>query len=252
MPKQNKGEIGETQCIKHCFKNRNNSQWCMDNFDEPERIEIINPKTRQVITSEDEIQKASASYKADCMIRKCTSGKIKSPSIKSSNCAPPAILNHTPRTANAFQNELVEYLPAIDKTLEFYLEKRRRHECGEDVFLRELLNEANAQDEEKRAWLRVISYFAFNGTGGSRSRCPADSILIWDGETITFHDCETDTEKDNYIHNLMSKGLLKISLRGKGMPPIPTNENLPWLFEDYKDDGTVKLKGSLHIRQVKQ
>ena len=247
--RQNKGEKGEKECIAYCFRNKNNSVWCMKHFNEPVGIELLDPKTQQVITSEGEIQKAGGMYKADCQIRLLSTNKIWSPSIKSSNCAPPAILNHTPRTAKAFQNQLHEYLPAIDRTLGFYLEKRRNQECREDVLLNDILSDDD--DEEKMAWLHVISYFAFSGTGSKPAKCPADSVLIWNGENVTFYPCETDIQKKKYIESLILKRLLKISIRDKGMPTTLTTENRQWLFEDYRYDGTVKIKGSLHIRQMK-
>ena len=39
-----------------------------------------------------------------------------------------------------------------------------------------------------------------------------------------------------------------VSLRDKGMPKKIKEEGKPWIFEDCKPDGTIKYKGSLHIR----
>ena len=39
-----------------------------------------------------------------------------------------------------------------------------------------------------------------------------------------------------------------ISLRDKGMPKNIDDTVKPWIYKDIKENGDIKLKGSLHIR----
>lgn len=244
----NKGEKGEIQCVKHMFQHRNDSPWCKKHFDCP-NIELLDPKTKKVIDSKLKIQKAGSKYKADILIRKST-GELISPSIKTTNCAPPAILNHTHRNANAFQEKLVECLPVIDAQLKFYIDKRK-HGGTEDINLLKLLNDSNGGYKERKAWNKVICYGAFEGTGKADAICPADSILEWDGNDIKLIICKTQEQKEHYIESVLSQDRFKISIRDKAMPKNICSEHLPWIFEHHKD-GKVTIKGSLHIRQLRK
>jgi hypothetical protein len=249
MTSNNGGTKGEIQCVDHCVENRNNSTWCKKNFDCP-NIELLDPKTKKVIEPGQKIQKTGSQYKADIVVRKST-GELIFPSIKTTNCAPPAILNHTHRNANLFQKKLVEYLPIIDDQLKFYIEKRKHGGGKEDINLLKLLNDSNGGDKERKAWIKVICYGAFEGTGKKDAICPADSIMEWDGNDIKLIICKTKEQKENYIESVLLQDRFTISIRDKAMPKNICPEHLPWIFEHHKD-GEVKIKGSLHVRQSKK
>jgi len=259
MPRtrNNGGTKGEIQCIKHCFENRNNSEWCKKHFNEPNRIQVIDLVTKKVIQNIEDIKENQApnKYKADVLIRLETSGEILSLSIKTTNCAAYAVMNHTHRNANAFQKKFVEDLPTLDKIIKFYLEKRIAGEYGEDVHLHKLFKDLNCGDKYKDLWMKLITYFTFSGTGKGPSEAPADSILLWNGNNIKFISCKTQQQKEDYIESLLSQDLylITMSIRAppKGMPRHNDN-HVPWIFKHHKKDGTVKIKGALHIRIEKK
>ena len=93
----------------------------------------------------------------------------------------------------------------------------------------------------------LLSYFVFDGTGSGDSRCKANSVLYYEKDhTISFIKCCELEEKKTYIESRINSCI--ISLRDKGMPKsIPDTCN-PWVFNDCKDNGSTKYKGSLHIR----
>ena len=244
----NKGEKGEKICVKYMLQHRNDSPWCIKHFDCP-NIELLNPKTKEVIQKPEDIEKTGSDYKADVLIRKST-GELISPSIKTTNCSPPAILNHTHRNAKAFQKKFVEDLPIMDKIIKFYLERRKAGEYKEDVYLHDLFKDFNCGDEELRVWTEWITYFVFSGTGKADAICPADSILEWDGNEIKLIICKTNEQKKHYIESLLSQDLYRLimSIRGpKGMPKHH-EQHVPWIFKHHTDDGKVIIKGALHIR----
>jgi len=245
----NKGTKGEIQCVNHLFQHRNDSPWCEKRFDCP-YIELLDPKTKEEIQSPEDIKKTGPDYKADIVVRKST-GELIFPSIKTTNCAPPAILNHTHRNAKVFQKKYVEDLPTMDKIIKFYLEKRKAGEYGEDVYLHDLFKDFNCGDKEQRVWAKLFIYFIFSGTGKGDAICPADSILEWDGNDIKLIICKTQEQKEHYLESLLSQDLyrIKMCIRAppKGMPKH-NEQHVPWIFKDHKDDGKVKIKGALHIR----
>ena len=249
MSNKNKGDKGEKQCIQHCFDNQNNSIWCMKHFKESKSIKLIDPVTKKIIQSVEDIKKAPSGCKADILILLETSGEILYPSIKTTNCSPPSILNHTHRNARAFQSKLIKYLPYIDNTIKYYIEKRKAGTIAEDVKLLKLINYCNNKNEVKYAWKKIISYFAFSGTGSKDSICPANSVLLWDGNKIKFYDCKTEEQKESYIESILSKDLFVISIRKKAMPKHICDEHMPWIFEHIVGD-EIKIKGCLSIRQL--
>jgi len=251
----NKGEKGEDLAIGECFMNKNNIDWCVATFGEAgeEGIEVIDPKTNKPIATKEDIQKASSLYKADIKLQLLKTGEYLAPSIKAINCAPPAVLNHTHRAAKAFQNELQVILPYLDEVLSYYKERRMIGACNEDVKLLDLLKNFHGQhgQEVRDAWVKTLVYFSFEGTGSKCSRCPANSMMMWDGSDVSFIDCRTQEQKENYIKDLLDQDLYKISLRNKAMPQTITETMLPWVYEDASED-VIKYKGALHIRLLKK
>ncbi|RZD39356.1 MAG: hypothetical protein CXT73_07705 [Methanobacteriota archaeon] len=243
----NRGERGEIEAISFCFENRENTNWCTNHWGESgaDGIEVIDPVTNNPIERIEEIRIAQAAYKADVKILLRRTGEMLALSIKTTNAAPPTVLNHTHRAANAFQQILQEILPHLDTSLDYYREERRNGRYGEDVYLNDLLN--NFPEEVRNAWIRTIVYFTFEGTGRGRSICPANSMLLWDGEDIHFSDCRTQEQKERYVNDLLNQNLYRISLRRKAMPKRITARHLPWVYEDRTGD-EIRYKGSLHIR----
>jgi len=167
-------------------------------------------------------------------------------SIKSKNGAYPTILNHTPRTANVFINGyLSKNVPSLDTLLNEYIDKRKTKYIGEDISLCKLeCVKDNLQIKE--CLKEVISYFIFDGSGKGDSKCKSNSLLFYKNNTIKFIKCCNLEEKKKYVETILNNCI--ISLRDKGMPKKIKAENKPWIFNDYKTDGSIKYKGSLHIR----
>ena len=203
-------------------------------------------ETKLPITEKNEINKAKGAFKADCMIKMNNSNAIYSISIKSKNGANPAILNHPPRTAKVFQEGGILYdcMSSLDKIIKEYISKRSRKIIRQDVQISKL---ESAKDLViKNNFMKVLSYFAFDGSGKGDSVCKSNAIIHYEGENITFIKCISIEEKREYIKTIYDSMI--ISLRNKGMPKEVSYYCKPWVFEDIKKDGLIKSKGSLHIR----
>ena len=246
----NKGEKDEALIIMKLFRMNQENQYdkLIEIFGDEasDGIHMICMNSKTIINDIFDIGKAKGAFKADCTIEMVKSKMRYTTSIKSKNGANPAILNHTPRTAKVFQPDGVLYssLDAMDKMIKEYIEKRSSTKFGEDVSINEFecLNESYMLEEFKK----VVSYFVFDGTGKGNSICRANSIIYYEGNTIEFIKCTEPEEKRKYIDSIFHD--LVISLRDKGMPSKLSETCHPWIYHDSKGDGTIKAKGSLHIR----
>lgn len=167
-------------------------------------------------------------------------------SIKSKNCSYPSIINHTSRKAKIFAKNglLNKYIDSLDKIIKEYISKRKLKLFGEDVNLIDLEYYGNNLIFDN--FLEIISYFVFDGTGKGESSCKVNSIMYYDNDNIEFIKCRSIEEKKNYIKSISNK--LILSLRDKGMPKKICEVCKPWIFTSNKPDGSIKYKGSLHIR----
>lgn len=275
MPKQNKGEKDE-QSFKHKIFTLNK------NGDYKELVEILGPdaskgiilinmKTGEEIKEEEDIEdKAGTNYKADAAIKMKKTGETLYPSIKSMKGGKPTILNHTPRSANIFQNKgiLNDKLHKIDKVVQKYHEYRRAPGGTEEV----KINKLNLDEEDNNTLVELIKNFMFNATGQGLSKCPANSILVINkDDTYTFEKLETIEKQYEYVKKNLSKFDIALVSR-KGMPcNIKTKKEAeekmqhdkkyaqkyeqlrPWIFETDKrtrsnPSGNIILKACLHIR----
>jgi len=207
-------------------------------------VRIVQCGTREVIAHTNDISKSASKYKADCILEMIKTGRQYRTTIKSKNGAPYAILNHTPRTAKVFRTagRLSHTVPSLDKIAEEYVTKRTAG-GREDMKVNELssLNDAN----HKEALMEVIAYFMFDGTGESDSKCPAEAVAIYEGTHITFIKISSLDDRKNYIASIWDRVIL--SFRNKQMPPDITNCH-PWVYIDKGKNGSIKHKGSLHLR----
>lgn len=210
-------------------------------------MSILNLDTNEEIQDINQMSKAPPSYKADCKIRMKQSKNEYCVSIKSKKGANPAILNHTPRSAKVFKEngKLYKYLPALDEILKEYIDKRKKQEIGEDIPITSLECLKN-NISLKNDFIDVLEYFTFNGTGKGDSKCKANSIMEYRDDKTTFIKCVNEEQKKEYIESIYENIIL--SLRDKGMPKILSDYCKPWVFHDIKPDGSIKCKGSLHIR----
>lgn len=191
------------------------------------------------------IKKTKNSFKSDTCIKMNKTSDLYYVSIKSKSCSNPSILNHSTKNANVFKSgALKDSLMYLDILVEEYIEKRKNKIIGEDVELMQLTS--MSAKLVKKSVIDCLIYFVFNGTGKSESKIHANSILYYDNEYINFIVCKSYEEKYDYICNLLDSCVM--SLRDKGMPTIINDFCKPWIYEDLKQDGTIKYKGSLHIR----
>lgn len=212
-----------------------------------EGISIINIVTGDEIDDIHKLSKAHPGYKADCKIRMNKTKNIYSISIKSKNGANPSILNHTPRSAKIFQEGgiLNDRVSCLDKILQEYIYKRKNKLIGEDIPISKL---ACLKDDYllKEEFLEVLSYFVFDGSGKGYSKCKSDAIMTYQSDKIIFKKYDNIQNKKVYVESIYDK--IVISLRDKGMPKVMKEYCKPWVFNDIKPDGSIKYKGSLHIR----
>jgi hypothetical protein len=248
---QNKGEKDEVLLLLDLYHTNemNNSDKLIEIFGEEasEGISILNIDTDDEIDDINKLSKAPCDYKADCKIRMKKTKNVYSPSIKSGNGAYPSILNHTPRSAKIFQKGgiLNKLVPCLDKIIQEYRNKRKSKKIGEDTHISNLkcLEDDNSLKDK---FLEILSYFVFEGTGRGYSKCKSDAIMTYQSDKIIFRKCDNKQDKKLYIESIYDK--IDISLRDKGMPRLMHECCKPWVFDDIKDNGSIKHKGSLHIR----
>lgn len=188
------------------------------------------------------ISKAGARSKADTIING------EPISIKSNNCAPPALVNHTARPGFEFAgNHGGGDINKLDLIIEEYWEKRLAGVIGEDVANFHI----NSPFKKEREIMRpFLNYFLFEGTGSGLSIMPANRILAFTDplNTDTWHFYDKKNAIDLYWDNLI------FSLRAKkGMPANYPNVSsklgprLPSIAKWTKYiDGDYR--GALHIR----
>ena len=213
-----------------------------------EGISILNIDTDDEIVDINKLsKKAPCGYKADCKIKMKKTNNVYSISIKSKNGANPSILNHTPRHAKIFQEggPLNNMVSCLDKIIQEYNDKRKKKIIGEDIPI-SVLTCLNNDDSLKEKFLKVLSYFVFDGSGKGYSKCKSDAIMTYQRDKIIFKKYDNIQNKKEYIESIYDK--IVISLRDKGMPKVINEYCKPWIFDDIKPDGSIKYKGSLHIR----
>ena len=212
-----------------------------------EGISILNIDTGDEIVDLNKLSKAPCGYKADCKIRMKKTNNVYSISIKSKNGANPSILNHTPRSAKIFQEGgiLNDHVCCLDKIIQEYIYKRVNKIIGEDTPISKLMC---LKDDYllKEKFLEILSYFVFDGSGKGYSKCKSDAIMTYQRDKIIFKKYDNIQNKKVYIESIYDK--IVISLRDKGMPKVMNEYCKPWVFNDIKPDGSIKYKGSLHIR----
>lgn len=212
-----------------------------------EGISILNIDTDDEIVDLNKLSKAPCGYKADCKIRMKKTNNVYSISIKSKNGANPSILNHTPRSAKIFQEGgiLNDHVCCLDKIIQEYIYKRVNKIIGEDTPISNLMC---LKDDYllKEKFLEILSYFVFDGYGKGYSKCKSDAIMTYQRDKIIFKKYDNIQNKKVYIESIYDK--IVISLRDKGMPKVMNEYCKPWVFNDIKPDGSIKYKGSLHIR----
>ena len=248
---QNRGEKDEVLLLLDLYhlNEMNEFDKLIEIFGEEasEGISILNIDTDDEIVDLNKLSKAPCGYKADCKIRMKKTNNIYSISIKSKNGANPSILNHTPRSAKIFQEGgiLNDHVCVLDKIIQEYIYKRINKIIGEDTSISKLMC---LKDDYslKEKFIEILSYFVFDGSGKGYSRCKSDAIITYQNDKIIFEKYDNIQNKKVYIESIYDK--IVISLRDKGMPKVMNEYCKPWVFNDIKPDGSIKHKGSLHIR----
>jgi len=240
---QNKGEKAEVEFKKELFNNRNNPLYLVPIFgeDASEGIQLIHSSTNKPCENLDQIKKAKATSKADVTIVFNKTKTRFDSSIKCETGAKPSILNHTPRSAKAFQEPLKDDIINIDKIASEYITKRTSGLITEDVKLCEL--DSYKDESNKTSFMKLLVYFIFIGTGSKQSDTECNSvILIHKNNKIKFIPCITEEEKESYVKSIINTCVL--SFRNKGMPTKKNDLCNPWIYVNPKG----KECGSLHIR----
>jgi len=240
----NRGEKDEIKYKKELFEKRMDIEYCTSLFgsDAQEGIEVINIETGKSYENINDIKKTKSASKADTIIILIKTQKQLNISIKSKIGAKPSIINHTPRTANVFQNEyLKDDLCYIDILAKEYIDKRKEGVINEDIEIGKLYS---YNDEKiKNSLIKMLIYFVFKGTGNKITHNECNSILIINKNgSLSFILCDTEIEKETYIQTIIQKSI--ISFRNKGMPKNITEQCMPWVYVNDKG----KKCGAIHIR----
>jgi hypothetical protein len=213
-----------------------------------EGISVLNPTTMKAMLPSDTICKTPCGYKADVCVKMNSTGAIYASSVKSTKGAPPAILNHTPRSAKVFspQGELHRETQNLDKIITEYLEGRKEGRFKEDVHVKNM--EWIKDDSLRSSFVECLRYFVFNGTGSGKSKCEANSILLSDEKGMRFVKCHTRESKIAYVETILDKCV--ISIRSKGSPAnlVPNTEKYDSCMRWGYMDTNGLLKCALHIR----
>ena len=196
----NKGEKDEIKYKKELFEKRMDMKYCTELFgsEAQEGIEVINIETGKPYEDITDIKKSKSASKADTIINLIKTQKRLNISIKSKTGAKPSIINHTPRTANVFQNKyLKDELCYLDMLAKEYIDKRKEGVICEDVEIGKLYS---YNDEKiKNSLIKMLIYFTFKGTGSKITKHECNSVLIINKNgSLSFILC--DTEKKRNIH----------------------------------------------------
>jgi hypothetical protein len=240
----NKGEKDEIKYKKELFENRMNIEYCTGIFgsDAQEGIDVIDIETGKPYENITDIKKSKSLSKADIIIVLKKTNKQLNISIKSKTGAKPSIINHTPRSANVFQNEcLKDDVCYLDMLAKEYIDKRKQGLIGEDVELGKLA--AYNDEKVKNTLTKLLVYFIFKGTGSKIAEHQCNAVLIINRNgTLSFILCDTEKEKESYIETIIEKSI--ISFRNKGMPKNINEQCMPWVYVN----DTGKDCGAIHIR----
>ena len=253
ITKGNKGEKDEIAFQQELFtKNKDNdNDYLKKTFPDycgEGGIELINPNTRLAYTSVKEITKTKSTSKADfivCYKKICGQPQTWNISYKSFRGGNPSILNHTPRSANVFQEagELHLDVSGLDILAKEYIEKRNQGLFGEDVRISRFDTYHN--DSVRQSIQNTVAYFVFKGTGRGKDKHECNSIMIKNRDgSHTFRSYDTDEEKLVYVRSIIENCV--ISFRNKGMPRETRSECQPWVYMN----AAGKECGSIHVRMA--
>ena len=251
--KGNKGERGEIKIIEYLFDNMNNVEIIYKIFSINSKIKLIDPSNNKMIYDKGSINKSSGYFKADIIIDFIDASIKYNVSIKCNDGAPPTLLNHTPLCAKCWETgRLKQYTPTLTNIINYLNDKRKKGIYKEDIRYTDM----ELDENQINTIINIISYFTFEGTGGSESKCPADAVLVVGNshdvlETSKFKGSKTQEMKLDYIKGILP--VLRFSLRsGKGMPTKKEeiDKCKPWIYEHIDKKGDIKLCGALHIRFI--
>jgi hypothetical protein len=165
-------------------------------------------------------------------------------SLKSIENAPPAIVNHTPRTGfETACNICGSDITLLDEIISEYWSLRKRGKIKEDIHNTDL----NSPFKNNKEILKpILNYFLFDGSGKGLSNHRASLILDYNSP-INHNSWET-YNRDNAVDMIWTK--LVFSLRSKGMPKrYPNIENIKSVsIKKWTNFFQDKYKGALHIR----
>ena len=178
MKNKNEGEICEIAVIKKIFElitNKDIKQLEKIFGKDAEENIILYNSLKVEIKNINQITKAPAGTKADFIIKFIKTESYINISIKSKYASPPAILNHTCRSAVVFcvNGDLFDELKILDEIVKIMNTKRINKEVSEDI----KINNLKLNDNQKQCLMNVIKYFIFEGTGSKKSISPANAIL---------------------------------------------------------------------------
>jgi hypothetical protein len=178
MKNKNEGEICEIAVIKKIFElitNKDIKQLEKIFGKDAEKNIILYNSLKVEIKNVNQITKAPAGTKADFIIKFIKTESYINISIKSKYASPPAILNHTCRSAVVFcvNGDLFDELKILDEIVKIMNTKRINKEVSEDI----KINNLKLNDTQKSCLMNVIKYFIFEGTGSKKSISPANAIL---------------------------------------------------------------------------
>lgn len=259
----NKGEFAETRFIATigCYRNKFIEQ--IDNqkieslqipnknglteippfedFITPEYIANLTPEKLNAFFKEKKITKAGTYSKADIYINGIGY------SIKYTDSAPPAIVNHTNRTGWQFAaEEMNTKIEPLDEIIAEYWQKRLSNLIKEDVSN----NDVNSPFKNKIEILRpFLEYYSFHGTGSKRSAHPAEAIIKFsDPQNIGSYQLIKKTEFidqiwDRLVFSVRSKKGMPSNINSPNLDPNKKSSILKW---SNTIDGN--LKGALHVR----
>jgi hypothetical protein len=187
------------------------------------------------------IKKAGAHSKADVYIND------KAYSVKYTDSAPPAIVNHTNRLGWEFAASVKKIsILGLDLIIDDYWRKRIKGDIKEDV-----TNTVNSSPffPYKDILLPFLEYFSFEGTGSKLSKNKADAVIEFSNPCL--EETWKIINKADYISSVWER--LVFSVRSKkGMPKninsrkISDSERKSIMKWSRNIDGN--LKGALHIR----
>ena len=210
-------------------------------------------------------KKTPSSFKSDIQIVMNNTANVYHVSVKTTDCSPPSLMNSTSRDAWVFMpgNPLHNSLPMLDEFVHIYIIAARAKSGSasapsEDVKFLELEHVLSSHPQSAsiiEAYIDLLAYFMFKGTGTKIAPFPANSAILWNNSqrTIDFRTSLTDNDKRGYAASIFRDTIINLRPLRSALSSGNTSKYSgdPWAVEyTYNRPGKPKDGETIYKHQL--